>query len=68
MRYFRIILWFTRRLKDYGTNSFSYLIKVITMKCDLIDLRLFLNIIEEGSITAGAPRTNLALASASERL
>lgn len=38
------------------------------MKPDLTDLRLFLSIIDTGSITQGAVQANLALASASERL
>src|SRR5690606_8967441 len=38
------------------------------MRLDLADLRLFLCIVEAGSITGGAARANLALASASERL
>ena len=38
------------------------------MRLDLSDLRLLLSIIETGSITAGAQRAHLALASASERL
>lgn len=38
------------------------------MRMDMADLRLFLAIAEAGSITAGAARANLALASASERL
>ena len=38
------------------------------MKFDLTDLQLFLNIVDAGSITAGAERSHLALASASERL
>lgn len=38
------------------------------MKPDLADLRLFLSIIDTGSITQGAVQANLALASASERL
>lgn len=38
------------------------------MRLDLADLRLFLSIVEAGSITQGAVRANLALASASERL
>lgn len=38
------------------------------MRFDLVDLRLFLHIAETGSITRGAERTHLALASASERL
>jgi DNA-binding transcriptional LysR family regulator len=35
---------------------------------DLIDLRLFLHVVEAGSITAGAARAGLALASASTRI
>ncbi|WP_416637409.1 LysR family transcriptional regulator [Pseudomonas sp. OHS18] len=38
------------------------------MRLDLADLQLFLSIADAGSITAGAARANLALASASERL
>lgn len=38
------------------------------MRLDLADLQLFLCIVDGGSITAGAVRANLALASASERL
>jgi DNA-binding transcriptional LysR family regulator len=38
------------------------------MRLDLSDLRLFLCIVDAGSITHGAARANLALASASERL
>ncbi|WP_038208537.1 LysR family transcriptional regulator [Xenophilus azovorans] len=38
------------------------------MRLDLSDLRLFLSIVEAGSITAGAQAAHLALASASERL
>lgn len=38
------------------------------MRFDLTDLRLLLNIVETGSITRGAERTNMALASASERV
>ncbi|MDF3933691.1 LysR family transcriptional regulator [Pseudomonas citronellolis] len=38
------------------------------MRFDLADLQLFLCIVDAGSITAGAARANLALASASERL
>lgn len=38
------------------------------MRFDLTDLRLFLNIAETGSITAGAGRSYLALASASARI
>lgn len=38
------------------------------MRFDLIDLRLFLNTVESGSITAGAQRTHLTLASASTRI
>lgn len=38
------------------------------MRLDLADLCLFLHVIEGGSITAGAARAHLALASVSERL
>ncbi|KAF1019709.1 MAG: Hydrogen peroxide-inducible genes activator [Paracidovorax wautersii] len=38
------------------------------MRLDLADLRLFLCVVDAGSITQGAVRANLALASASERL
>ncbi len=38
------------------------------MRFDLTDLRLFVNVAEAGSITAGAERTNLSLASASARI
>src|SRR5690606_25123594 len=42
--------------------------KAHTMRLDLADLHLFLCIVDAGSITQGATRANLALASASERL
>ena len=38
------------------------------MHFDLLDLELFLHVAETGSITAGAQRSNLALASASARI
>ncbi len=38
------------------------------MRYDLIDLNLFVHAVESGSITAGAQRSHLALASASARL
>jgi DNA-binding transcriptional LysR family regulator len=38
------------------------------LRFDLTDLRLFLNIAEAGSITAGAERSHIALASASARV
>lgn len=38
------------------------------LRFDLVDLRLFLNIAETGSITHGASRSAMALASASERI
>jgi len=38
------------------------------MRFDLTDLRLFLHVVEAGSITAGAGRAHLALQSASERI
>ena len=40
----------------------------MTFRFDLIDLRLFLNIVEAGSITAGAQATQLGLAAASARV
>jgi DNA-binding transcriptional LysR family regulator len=39
-----------------------------TMRLDLVDLRLFLHVAEDASITRGAARANLALASASARI
>ena len=38
------------------------------MRLDLADLRLFIAIVDTGSITGGAAAAHLALASASERL
>jgi DNA-binding transcriptional LysR family regulator len=38
------------------------------MRFDLTDLRLFLTVVEQGSLTRGAQASNLALASASERI
>ncbi|RJF97047.1 LysR family transcriptional regulator [Noviherbaspirillum cavernae] len=38
------------------------------MRFDLTDMRLFLHVIEAGSITAGAERSHMALASASARI
>lgn len=38
------------------------------MRFDLIDLRLFVNVVEAGSLTAGAERSHLSLASASQRV
>lgn len=38
------------------------------MRLDIADLRLFLCVVDAGSITQGAERANLALASASERM
>lgn len=38
------------------------------MHFDLIDLRLFLNVLDNGNITAGAARSHLSLASASARI
>jgi DNA-binding transcriptional LysR family regulator len=40
----------------------------VHMRFDLADLRLFLCVVDAGSITAGARLANLALASASERI
>ena len=38
------------------------------MRFDLIDLRLYCDVVDAGSITAGAERTALALAAASTRI
>ena len=38
------------------------------MRFDLVDLQLFLHVVDAGSITAGSQRAHLALASASERI
>jgi DNA-binding transcriptional LysR family regulator len=38
------------------------------MRFDLIDLQLYLHVVEAGSITGGATRAHLSLASASERI
>jgi molybdate transport repressor ModE-like protein len=38
------------------------------MRFDLVDLRLFVSVVEQGSLTRGARAMNLALASASERI
>ena len=38
------------------------------MRFDLTDLRLFLNVVEAGSLTAGAERSHMTLASASQRV
>ncbi len=40
----------------------------MTFRFDLTDLRLFLNVVESGSITAGAEATQLGLAAASARV
>src|SRR5450830_1502667 len=38
------------------------------MRFDLVDLQLFVNVVEAGSLTAGAARSHLALASSSARV
>ena len=40
----------------------------LTMRFDLTDLRLFLHVVEAGSLTAGAQRSHMTLASASQRV
>jgi DNA-binding transcriptional LysR family regulator len=40
----------------------------MSIRFDLTDLRLFLHVVEAASITGGASRANMALASASERI
>jgi DNA-binding transcriptional LysR family regulator len=42
--------------------------EVRQVRYDLVDLRLFLHIVAEGSITAGARRSHLSLPSASSRV
>src|SRR5271155_893707 len=42
--------------------------KLLSMRFDLADLGLFRNVVEAGSITHGAQRSNLALAAASTRI
>lgn len=49
---------------DYGKPK----VKEGLMRLDLADLRLFIAIVDTGSITGGAANAHLALASASERL
>jgi DNA-binding transcriptional LysR family regulator len=39
-----------------------------SMRFDLVDLRLFLFVVESANITHGAARAGMALASASERI
>jgi DNA-binding transcriptional LysR family regulator len=50
--------------QDYGKTEG----KEGVMRLDLADLRLFIAIVDTGSITGGAAAAHLALASASERL
>lgn len=54
----------------YGTaeGSVTALTSDMTFRFDLTDLRLFLNVVESGSITAGAEATQLGLAAASARV
>ena len=41
---------------------------MMTSRFDLTDLRLFLKVVEQGSLTRGAQAMHLALASGSERI
>ena len=50
------------------TPSQTTLINGLTMHFDLTDLRLYLNILDSGNITAGAARSHLSLAAASARI
>ena len=52
---------------EYTDPSFAFSEAKI-MRYDLVDLQLFVHAVESGSITAGAERAHLALASASARL
>jgi DNA-binding transcriptional LysR family regulator len=49
-------------MRDFGETEGT------TMRFDLTDMRLFLTVLERGSITKGAQSMHLALASASERI
>jgi DNA-binding transcriptional LysR family regulator len=42
--------------------------RLVSFRFDLLDLQLFLNVVEAGSITGGATRSHLSLAAASERI
>lgn len=53
---------------DFGCTEGRFAAIVPVMRFDLIDLRLFLAVVEAGSITHGAEAANLSLAAASERL
>jgi DNA-binding transcriptional LysR family regulator len=54
---------------DYGKYEFlNDRTGSVIMRFDLIDLRLFLHVAEAGSITCGAERAHMALASASARV
>src|ERR1700742_5267470 len=43
-------------------------IEGMALRFDLTDMRLFLTVVEQGSLTKGAENLNLALASVSERI
>jgi DNA-binding transcriptional LysR family regulator len=56
-------------MRDFGAREGSPSVhEHEIMRFDLTDMRLFLTVIERGSITAGAQAMHLALASASERI
>ena len=44
------------------------ILRKLKLRFDLVDLQLFLHVVETGSITAGAERAHMALASASTRI
>jgi DNA-binding transcriptional LysR family regulator len=48
--------------------SQTTLVNGLTMHFDMTDLRLYLNILDSGNITAGAARSHLSLAAASARI
>src|SRR6516164_11275798 len=49
-------------------TSHNWKASIVSMRFDLSDLRLFLNVVEAGSITHGAERMHLAIAAASTRI
>src|SRR5438045_7718764 len=52
-----------RNVRSQNSKAFR-----LPMRFDLIDLRLFLHVVEAGSITHGAERMHLAVAAASTRI
>lgn len=55
-------------MSAFGCSEGCRCVKVRPMRFDLTDLRLFLAVVDAGSITGGAAEAGLSLAAASERL